>query len=129
MNRLIGFDGGLAASKHWPFGCTLASAGTPFVGVTGPHGELLVGEAYADDDRVFTGKVDALTVRVSRDMPGVRATADRPRRFRRRQWFQARAVQVGTPGALITRDGITARRPVKRTTFYRHIEPLRLVLP
>ncbi len=97
--------------------------------VTGTGDDVLVGEAYADDDRVFTGKVDALTVRVSRDMPGVRATADRPRRFRRRQWFQARAVQVGTPGALITRDGITARRPVKRTTFYRHIEPLRLVLP
>ena len=97
--------------------------------VAGPRGELLVGEAYADDDKVFSGEVPTLTVRVSRDFPGVRATVEKPRRFRRRRWFTARAVQFGSPGALITRDGITARRPVKRTTFYRHVEPLRLVLP
>ncbi len=106
--------------------------GTVLVGqatVTGPHGEVLVGEAYADDDRVFSGEIATLTVRTSSAMPGVRATADRPRWLRRRRWFEARAVQVGTPAGVITRDGVTARRPVKRTTFYRHTEPWRLVSP
>lgn len=106
--------------------------GTVLVGeatVTGPGGDVLVGEAYADDTRLFTGEVPTLTVRTSREMPGVRATADRPRRLRRRRWHEARAVQVGTPAGLITRDGVTARRTVKRTTFYRHIEPWLLVSP
>lgn len=97
--------------------------------VTGPHGELLVGEAYADDNRVFSGEVATLTVRTSAEMPGVRATADRRRRLRRRRWYEARAVQVGTPAGLITRDGVAARRTVKRTTFYRHTEPWLLVSP
>ena len=106
--------------------------GTALVGeatVTGPGGEVLVGEAYADDDRVFSGEVAALTVRTSAQMPGVRATSDRRRRLRRRHWYEARAVQVGTPAGLITRDGVTARRAVKRTTFYRHTEPWLLVSP
>ena len=97
--------------------------------VTGPHGELLVGEADADDNRVFSGEVATLTVRTSAEMPGVRATADRRRRLRRRRWYEARAVQVGTPAGLITRDGVAARRTVKRTTFYRHTEPWLLVSP
>lgn len=106
--------------------------GTVLVGqatVTGPHGEVLVGEAYADDDRVFSGETATLTVRPTSAMPGVRATADRPRWLRRRRWFEARAVQFGTPAAVVTRDGVTTRRPVKRTTFYRHTEPWRLVSP
>ena len=106
--------------------------GTVLVGeatVTGPGGEPLVGEAYADDNRVFSGEVATLTVRTSSEMPGVRATSDRRRWLRRRHWYAARAVQVGTPAGLITRDGVTARRAVKRTTFYRHTEPWRLVSP
>ena len=106
--------------------------GTVLVGeatITGPGGAQLVGEAYADDERVFSGEVDILTVRTTRDMPGVRATAARPRRLRRRRWLPARAVQLGTEGGIVTRDGITGRRAVKRTTFYRHIEPWRLVSP
>lgn len=106
--------------------------GTVLVGeatVTGPRGEVLVGEAYADDTKVFSGEVDTLTVRPSPELPGVRATADRPRKLRRQRWVEARAVQVGTPAGQITRDGITGRRAVKRTSFYRHTEPWRLVSP
>lgn len=107
--------------------------GTALVGeavVTGPAGETLVGEAYADDDRVFLGEIAALTVRPSPDLPGVRATAGNRRGLlRRTKWFDARAVQLGTDAGLITRDGVTARRPVKRTSFYRHVDPWRLVSP
>jgi hypothetical protein len=27
---------------------------------------------------------------------------------------------MGTTGALVTRDGVTGARPVRRSTFYRH---------
>lgn len=107
--------------------------GTALVGeaiVTGRDAEPLVGEAYADDTRVFTGEVPRLTVQPSPDMPGVRATAGRRRGLLRRQeWFEARSVQLGSDAAVITRDGVTARRPVKRTSFYRHSEPWTLVSP
>lgn len=106
--------------------------GTALVGeatAAGPSGGPLVGEAYADDERVFSGEIDRLTVRPTRELPGVRATAARPRRIRRRQWLRARAVQLGTVGGIITRDGVTGRRAIKRTTFYRHTEPWRLVSP
>lgn len=106
--------------------------GTVLVGeatVTGPSGAPLVGEAYADDERVFSGEIRTLTVRPTPAMPGVRATAARPRRLLRRSWFPARAVQLGTEAGVITRDGVTGRRAVKRTTFYRHTEPWRLVSP
>jgi len=97
--------------------------------VTGPDGGVLVGETYGDDTIVFSGEVDALTVRPSPDLPGVLATAERPRRIRRRRWVAARAVQLGTTAGIITRDGKQARRAVKRTSFYRHVEPWRLVSP
>lgn len=106
--------------------------GTVLVGeatVTGPGGGRLVGEAYADDERVFSGEIDTLTVRATRELPGVRATAERSRWLRRRRWLTGRAVQLGTEGGVITRDGVTAKRPVKRTTFYRHTEPWKLVSP
>ena len=48
--------------------------GTALVGeatVVGPDGEPLVGEAYADDDRMFTGEIESLTVRPSPELPGV----------------------------------------------------------
>ncbi len=106
--------------------------GTALVGeatVRGPEGGHLVGEAYADDNRVFSGEIDTLTVRPTPDLPGVVATAARPRWLRRRPWLAARAVQLGTEAGLLTRDGVTGRRAIKRTTFYRHTEPWRLVSP
>lgn len=138
VTRTYGLPTGSAAAKLGARGearempLVRDETGTVLVGeatVTGPRGEVLVGEAYADDNRVFSGEVNTLTVRTSPRLPGVRATAERRRRLRRRRWFEARAVQVGTPGGLITRDGVTGRRAVKRTSFYRHIEPWRLVSP
>ena len=107
--------------------------GTVLVGeatVTGAEGTALVGEAYADDTRLFSGTIEALTVRPMSRTPGVRAGTGRRRGLlRRRHWTEARAVQLGTEGGIVTRDGVTGRRPVKRTTFYRNVEPWNLVLP
>lgn len=93
--------------------------------ITGPGGDRLEGEAYVDDTRLFSGRVPAMLVSPSLEQPGVRAAV--PRRFRRRRWVSGRAAQLGTPGALITRDGIVDERPVPRSTFYRHHEPWLLV--
>lgn len=107
--------------------------GTALVGearVTGPDGGPLVGEAYADDTRVFTGSVDALLVRPGPEQPGARAAVGARRKLlRRRRWIDGRAVQLGTDAGVVVRDGVPGRRAVKRTTFYRHVDPWRLVLP
>ncbi|WP_024801758.1 hypothetical protein [Nocardia sp. BMG51109] len=93
--------------------------------VHGPHGGKLEGEAYIDDFRLFTGKVGALHVSPTLDMPGLRATAVRG--LRKRRWAAGRAVQLGSPGAVVTRDGINSGRTVPRSSFYRHNEPWLLV--
>ena len=93
--------------------------------ITGPHGGKLEGEVYVDDTLLFTGKVRALHISPTPDMPGVRASAVRG--LRRRRWVTGRAVQLGSPGAVVTRDGIHSDRTVPRSTFYRHSEPWLLV--
>ena len=112
---------------------TRDDTGTVLIGeatVTGPEGGSLVGEAYADDTRLFSGTIDSLTVRPMPQAPGVRASTGRKRGLlRRTDWTEARAVQLGTEGGVVTRDGVAGRRPVTRTTFYRHVEPWNLVLP
>ncbi|MFF0815026.1 hypothetical protein ACFYVR_07715 [Rhodococcus sp. NPDC003318] len=95
-------------------------SGTALVGeatVTGPDGNRLVGEAYADSERVFSGEVDALRVTPTVGLPGVRASA--ATRLLRRHWLPARAVQLGAVGAVVTRDGVTTPRALKRCSFYR----------
>ncbi|MQY31020.1 hypothetical protein [Nocardia aurantia] len=102
--------------------------GTVLVGraaVTGAGGAKLTGEAYVDDVRLFTGKVAALHISPTLELPGVRAAVQRG--FRKRRWIAGRAVQLGTPGALVVRDGIVAERTVPRSVFYRHNEPWLLV--
>jgi hypothetical protein len=93
--------------------------------ITGPGGAKLTGEAYADEVPLFSGKVAALHISPTLEMPGVRATVLRP--FRRRQWVAGRAIQLGTPGASVTRDGITDDRTVPRASFYQHSDPWFLV--
>ncbi|MFE3026639.1 hypothetical protein [Nocardia tengchongensis] len=93
--------------------------------IVGEDGGKLEGEAYVDDTRLFTGKVSTLHVSPMLDMPGLHATVHRG--LRKKRWVAGRAMQLGTPGALVTRDGITADRVVKRSTFYRHHEPWLLV--
>jgi hypothetical protein len=102
--------------------------GTVLVGrakITGPEGGQLTGEAYVDDTRLFSGTIRAMFVTPTLELPGVRASY--PRRFRRRRWTPGRAAQLGTPGAVINRDGIQSDRVVPRSTFYRHHEPWLLV--
>ncbi|MFE3701046.1 hypothetical protein ACFROC_22720 [Nocardia tengchongensis] len=93
--------------------------------IVGEDGGKLEGEAYVDDTRLFTGKVSTLHVSPMLEMPGLHATVHRG--LRKKRWVAGRAMQLGTPGALVTRDGITADRVVKRSTFYRHHEPWLLV--
>lgn len=93
--------------------------------LNGVEGAKLEGEAYVDDTLLFTGKVTAMHVSPTLHMPGVRATVEKG--LRKRRWIEGRAAQLGTVGAVVTRDGITTDRPVPRSTFYRHHEPWLLV--
>ncbi|MGY4098406.1 hypothetical protein ACW2Q0_02395 [Nocardia sp. R16R-3T] len=126
---------GNAAAKRAVKGRAVATplirddTGTVLVGraeITGPGGEKLEGEAYVDDALLFSGKVDAMVVSPTLDMPGVRASV-RKNIIRRRRWLEGRAAQLGTPGAVVTRDGIANDRVLPRSSFYRHHENWLLV--
>ncbi|HZA09538.1 peptidase M50 [Mycobacterium sp.] len=85
-------------------------------GVDGP----LHGEAVVDDTTLFDGDVAWVRVEPTARMPGLRAAVVT---FggRSGRWVTGRAAQLGTTGALVSRDGVAAERAVKRSTFYRHI--------
>ncbi|MFE9579145.1 hypothetical protein ACFYO1_22360 [Nocardia sp. NPDC006044] len=93
--------------------------------ITGVGEEKLEGEAYVDDVQLFSGKVAAMLISPTLHQPGVRAAA--PKGMRKRRWVEGRAAQLGTPGAVVTRDGIRTERTVPRSSFYRHHEPWLLV--
>lgn len=98
-------------------------AGIALVGlasVTGPGGEPLVGETYVDDTRLFSGATPGMQVRPIPRMPGLRASVPPRRRWLPRRWVEGRAVQLGSPAAALTRDGVLNPRDLKRSTFYRH---------
>ena len=80
-------------------------------------GPALHGEAVADDTVLFDGDVAGVRIEPTAAMPGVRAAVlgRRPRR-----WVTGRAVQLGTTGARVVRDGVPGTRTVIRSTFYRH---------
>jgi len=104
-------------------------AGVALVGravVRGDDGAL-VGEAYVDDDRLFSGTVPGIRIEPTATMPGLRAAVDRPRWFGGYRWLTGRAVQLGSPAAILTRDGVTNPRALKRSTFYRHDTRWKLV--
>lgn len=84
-----------------------------------PEGAALYGEAVVDDTVLFDGDVHGVRIEPTASLPGLRAAVLSPR-GRPRGWVSGRAVQLGTPGALLIRDGVAAPRPVKRSTFYRH---------
>lgn len=98
---------------------------------TGPDGGPLEGQVYADSEHVVTGKVPLVELVPSLEGPGVRVATSKKRGVlrRRREWFDGRAVQLGTAGAIVVRDGVPAKRPVKRSSVYRHTEPMLLVRP
>lgn len=89
-----------------------------------PTGERrLRGEAVADDTVLFDGDVTGADVEPTLSMPGLRASVRRPWR----RWITGRAVQLGSTGVVVVRDGVAAPRPARRSTFYRHVEGWLLV--
>lgn len=84
-------------------------------------GQLLEGEGIVDDTVLFDGAVAGVAVEPTHTMPGLRARV-LGTGWRSGPWVSGRAAQLGTPGAVVVRDGVAAPRPVRRSTFYRHIE-------
>ena len=76
------------------------------------------GETVVDDAVLFDGAVGAVRIEPTTALPGLRATVSAGRL--RRRWLAGRAVQLGTTGARVVRDGVEGPREVKRSTFYRH---------
>ncbi|GAB19177.1 hypothetical protein GOEFS_076_00060 [Gordonia effusa NBRC 100432] len=88
----------------------------------GADGDLY-GEGIVDDERIFDGEVGAVEIEVSPDLRDVRG------RVARRLpggWRRGRAVQTGGTAIIVEREGISATRTVKRSTFYKHHEPWKL---
>ena len=84
-----------------------------------PEGCAVIrGETVVDDAVLFEGAVGAVRIEPTTALPGLRATVSAGRL--RRRWLAGRAVQLGTTGARVVRDGVEGPREVKRSTFYRH---------
>ena len=78
---------------------------------------LMRGEAVVDDAVLFDGDAPEVTVEPTAALPGLRARVSGTRR-----WLIGRAAQLGGVDITVVRDGVTAPRPVRRSTFYRHTE-------
>ncbi|MET0699719.1 MAG: peptidase M50 [Mycobacterium sp.] len=83
--------------------------------------DTITGEGVVDDTVLFDGGAPGVQIEPMATVPGLRAAVLTPR-WRRKHWVTGRAAQLGTTGALVVRDGVSAARPVRRSTFYRHIE-------
>jgi hypothetical protein len=96
--------------------------GTALVGAATwlpPDGAALIhGEAVVDDTVLFDGAVAGVRIEPTSTMPGLRAAVLGGRRPVK--WVSGRAAQLGTTGAKVVRDGVSGKREVKRSTFYRH---------
>jgi hypothetical protein len=80
------------------------------------------GEAVVDDTSLFDGDVAGVRIEPMPAPPGLRA-----RVHGRRRWVTGRAVQLGSTGVAVMRDGVSAPRTAPRSTFYRHVEGWLLV--
>ncbi|KJX75759.1 hypothetical protein [Mycobacterium lepromatosis] len=91
--------------------------------------QALHGEAVVDNVRLFDGDVAGVHIAPTLAMPGLRARLHTPRAGIGiwRQWLTGRAVQLGSTGVAVVRDGVPARRRVRRSTFYRNVEGWMLV--
>lgn len=97
-------------------------AGTAVVGratLCGPLGSL-VGEAYVDDTRLFSGAVPGIEVSPTLEMPGLKARVQGKRGLFRSRWITGRAMQLGATAAKLTKDGVAIPRETTRSTIYRH---------
>ncbi|SOX51910.1 peptidase M50 [Mycobacterium ahvazicum] len=81
------------------------------------------GEAVVDDTQLFDGHITGAYIEPTLAVPGLRAAVH----GRWRRWVAGRAVQLGSTGVLVVRDGVAAPRPARRSTFYRHVEGWLLV--
>jgi hypothetical protein len=81
----------------------------------------LHGEAVVDDTPLFDGDVAGVRIEPTLAVPGLRASLDGAHRLWRR-WLPGRAVQLGSTGVVVVRDGVRAARSARRSTFYRHVE-------
>lgn len=86
--------------------------------------ESLRGEAVVDDTVLFDGDVAGVCIEPMPAMPGLRAAVHGGRW---RRWIAGRAVQLGTTGVAVVRDGVPAPRTARRSTFYRNVEGWLLV--
>lgn len=82
---------------------------------------LIHGEAVIDDTTLFDGEVPAVRVEPTLALPGLRAQVHGVQKSWRR-WVTGRAVQLGSTGVCVVRDGVPAPRTARRSTFYRHVE-------
>ena len=87
---------------------------------------LLHGEAVVDDTTLFDGDVAWVRIEPIAAVPGLRAAVVTARGMSGR-WVTGRAAQLGTTGAVVSRDGVAAERPVRRSTFYRNVKGWLLV--
>jgi hypothetical protein len=76
------------------------------------------GEAVVDDTTLFDGDAPAIDIEPTLAVPGLRARVP----ARRHRWVAGRAVQLGSTGVTVVRDGVSAPRPARRSTFYRNVE-------
>jgi len=88
---------------------------------------LIHGEAVVDDLTLFDGEVAGVDIEPAPEMPGVRASLQDSRRRIGRYWLVGRAVQLGSTGVVVVRDGVPATRATRRSTFYRNVEGWLLV--
>lgn len=80
--------------------------------------QFIHGEAVVDDTALFDGHAPAVDIEPTLAVPGLRARV--PTGWRR--WVAGRAVQLGSTGVTVVRDGVRAPRPARRSTFYRNVE-------
>ena len=86
--------------------------------------QLIRGEAVVDDTRLFDGDVSGVLIEPTLAMPGLRASVQTGLW---RRWIYGRAVQLGSTGVTVVRDGVAAPRSARRSTFYRNVEGWLLV--
>lgn len=96
-------------------------AGVAIVGAAMWHGAggPLHGEAVVDDATLFYGDVPGVRIEPTAAPPGLRAAVVSAR-GRPGRWVTGRAAQLGSTGAMISRDGVGATRAATRSTLYRH---------
>lgn len=123
-----------------PIPCIRNDAGLAVAGsatLTNANGGPYIGEIVVDNEVLLrsNGRERQLGARLvpTTHAPGLAAAALRKARFRSRTLIDAsltpsgRALQSGGESILTTVDGVPAKRPVERVTFYRHLRDIQAI--